>query len=416
MKAAVTQILHAGGAERRAAMHPGEDATPPSPAGDSPEELRLRALQAELIAEFSRMALSGGSFDTLLAAAARIAADGLGAPLAKVLQHLPGEGSLLVRAGVGWRPGVVGHAKLAGDLGSPAGFALKTGAPVISNHLSAEDRFRTPALMVEHGVRRAVNVVVRGQREPFGVLEVDSRDPGQFSRRDVVFMEALAGVLGLALERDADAAQREALLRDKDLLMQEVHHRVRNSLFLVQSLLRQQIRAAAAPEVRDELEQAIRRVSSIAAVHKQLYSGGSLGRIAAGEYLGPLLRDMAAASPGRAVRLDAPPDLAWSADRATTCGLVVTELVINALKYGNGTVTVRVEAGPGGADAIMVEDEGHGPPPGFDPATSAGLGMRILRALLRGAIELDRSAQRTRFVARLPAAAAAPDPESPPGA
>src|SRR3712207_8227408 len=81
-------------------------------------------------------------------------------------------------------------------------------------------------------------------------------------------MEALAGVLGLALDREAEAAQREALLRDKDLLMQEVHHRVRNSLFLVQGLLRQQIRAASLPEVRDELEQAIRRVSSIAAVHR----------------------------------------------------------------------------------------------------------------------------------------------------
>ncbi|MBD0272461.1 MAG: GAF domain-containing protein [Acetobacteraceae bacterium] len=388
----------------------------PSPAGDSPEELRLRARQGELIGEFSRMALSGASFDELLAAAARLAADGLGAPLAKVLQHLPGEDTLLVRAGVGWRPGVVGHARLAGDLGSPAGYALKTGAPVISNHLSTEDRFRTPALMVEHGARRAVNVVVRGQRAPFGVLEVDSRDPGQFSQRDVVFMEALAGVLGLAIERVADAAQREALLRDKDLLMQEVHHRVRNSLFLVQSLLRQQIRAATAPEVREELEQAIRRVSSIAAVHRQLYSGGSLGRIAAADYLGPLLRDMAASSPERTVRLDAPPSLAWSADRATTCGLVVTELVLNALKYGRGAVTVRVEPGVDEGDSIAVEDEGPGPPPGFDPAASTGLGMRILRALLRGGIELDRSAPHARFVARLPSGRAAADPGAPPTA
>src|SRR5918994_716052 len=228
----------------------------------------------------------------------------------------PSELRVRVRPGVGWRPGVVGRARLGADLGSPAGYALKTGAPVISNHLDAEDRFRTPELMVEHGARRAVNVVVRGQREPFGVLEVDSRDPGQFSGRDVVFLEALAGVLGLAVDREVDQAQREALLRDKDLLMQEVHHRVRNSLFLVQGLLRQQIRAARLPEVRDELEQAIRRVSSIAAVHRQLYSGGSLGRIAAAEYLGPLLRDMAASSPERTVRLDAPPSLAWSADRA----------------------------------------------------------------------------------------------------
>jgi len=387
-------------------MGHGEDLATESPGG-SPDELAVRARQGEMIGEFGRLALSGMEFDALLAAASRIAADGTGAGLAKVLQHMPGEDTLLVRAGVGWKPGVVGHARLGAGLESPAGYALKTGAPVVSNHLSGEERFRIPALMAEHGVRRAVNVVVRGQREPFGVLEADSRDPGRFSDRDVLFMEALAGVLGLAMDREADRAQREALLRDKDLLMQEVHHRVRNSLFLVQSLLRQQVRAAALPEVRDELEQAIKRVSSIAAVHRQLYSGGSLGRIVAGEYFGPLLRDMAASSPDRTIRLDAPTDLAWSADRATTCGLVVTELVINALKYGRGTVTVRVEPGPDEADSISVEDEGPGPPAGFDPASSTGLGMRILRALLRGGIELDRSAGHARFVARLPAASAA---------
>jgi two-component system, sensor histidine kinase PdtaS len=176
----------------------------------------------------------------------------------------------------------------------------------------------------------------------------------------------------------------------------------------VQGLLRQQIRAARLPEVRDELEQAIRRVSSIAAVHRQLYSGGSLGRIVAVEYLGSLLRDMAASSPERSIRLDAPADLAWNADRATTCGLVVTELVINALKYGCGTVTVRVEPGTDEADSIAVEDEGPGPAPGFDPASSTGLGMRILRALLRGGrLVFDRSAGHARFVARLPATTAA---------
>ena len=374
------------------------------PPDNSPRELRVRVRQGELISEFSRLALSGADIDALLGAAARLAAEGLGAPLAKVLQHRSEEDALLVRAGVGWRPGVVGHARLGTDLESPAGYALKTGAPVISNHLDTEDRFRTPKLMVEHGARRAVNVVVRGQREPFGVLEVDSRDPGAFSRRDVVFLEALAGVLGLAVDRDADAAQREALLRDKDLLMAEVHHRVRNSLFLVQGLLRQQIRAAKLPEVRDELEQAIRRVSSIAAVHRQLYSGSRLGRIVAGEYLGSLLRDMGGSAAGREIRLDAPAELSWSADRATTCGLVVTELVINALKYGRGTVTVRVEPGAEEADSIAVEDEGAGPAPGFDPANSTGLGMRILRALLRGGrLEFDRSAGHARFVARLPA-------------
>lgn len=398
-------------AEREIPMRHGDDALADT-SHASPDELRVRVRQSELIGEFSRLALSGIGFDALLDEASRLVSEGVGAPLVKILQYTAGEDTMLVRAGIGWRLGVVGHARVGIDLASPAGYALKTGLPVISNHLANERRFRTPALMVEHGVHRAVNVLVRGQREPFGVLEADSRDPGQFSGRDVAFLEALAGMLGLAVDREVDFAQREALLRDKDLLMQEVHHRVRNSLFLVQSLLRQQVRAAALPEVRDELEQAIKRVASIAAVHRQLYTGGSLGRIVAVEYLGSLLRDMAASSPERSIRLDSPPDVAWSADRATTCGLVVTELVINALKYGRGAVTVRVEPGPDSADTITVEDEGSGPGPGFDPATSKGLGMRVLRALLRGDVELDRSAPHARFVAHMPAVgtgAATPD-------
>ena len=79
--------------------------------GDTLGELQVRVRQGELISEFSRLALSGTGFDALLDAAARIAADGLGTPMAKALQHMPGEDALLVRAGVGWRPGVVGHAR-----------------------------------------------------------------------------------------------------------------------------------------------------------------------------------------------------------------------------------------------------------------------------------------------------------------
>lgn len=365
--------------------------------------MRVRLRQQALIAELGRFVLAEHGFDAMLNAAARLAAEGLETPLAKVLEYRRGEDTLLVRAGIGWRPGVVGVARIGADLGSAAGYALKTGASVISNHLVDETRFRTPPLMVEHGVRRAINVVVRGQREPFGVLEVDSRDPGDFSAEDLVFLEGLAGLLGLAVDREADRLVREGLLRDKDLLMAEIHHRVRNSLFLVQSLLGLQARAATDPMVREQLQEGVKRVATVAAVHRRLYSGDTLGEIDAAEYLGALLKDLGGETPDRQVRLVATAGLVWSADRATTCGLVMTELVINALKYGKGAVTVEVDAGAEGAVLLAVADEGDGLPPGFDPAATTGLGMRILRALLRGGgLEVDRASPHTRFVANLP--------------
>ena len=92
-----------------------------------------------------------------------------------MLEYIPTENRLLVRAGVGWEPGVVGVVSIGADLASPAGFALKTGRPVISNHLENEERFRTPEILVRHGIRRAMNVILQGDGRPFGVLEVDSR-------------------------------------------------------------------------------------------------------------------------------------------------------------------------------------------------------------------------------------------------
>ena len=64
-------------------------------------------------------------------------------------------------------------ATVGADLASPAGFALRTGKPVISNHLENEQRFSTPDLLIRHGIRRAMNVILQGDGSPFGVLEVD---------------------------------------------------------------------------------------------------------------------------------------------------------------------------------------------------------------------------------------------------
>ncbi len=218
----------------RAETTAASEARTPTPAEEGVER---RLAQQALIAEFGRFALRNHDLDAILAEACRFAEDGLGTPLAKVLEPVPDEAELLLRAGHGWRPGLVGKARVGADLGSPAGYAFQTGEPVISNHLAEEKRFRTPALMAEHGVRRAVNVVVRGDAEPFGVLEVDNRDAGAFSPHDVNFLQALANTLGVAVDKERSRAEIERLngalaqaLADKDTLTREVDHRVKNSL------------------------------------------------------------------------------------------------------------------------------------------------------------------------------------------
>ena len=162
-------------------MSPSDEKEPviePTPSDDSSNELTARALhqrirQQELLAELGVFALQRTSFIDMLDRTARMTAEGLDAEYCKVMEYIPAENRLLVRAGVGWGEGVVGAASVGADLLSPAGYALRTGKPVISNHLENEQRFRTPDLLVKHGIRRAMNVILQGDGSPFGVLEVD---------------------------------------------------------------------------------------------------------------------------------------------------------------------------------------------------------------------------------------------------
>ena len=146
--------------------------------------LARRIRQQEILAELGVTALQGASFDQLLDDTARLTAEGMQAEFCKVLEHNPAENCFLVRAGVGWEPGIIGVATIGADLASPAGFALRPGKPVISNHLENEERFRTPELLVQHGIRRAMNVILQGDGKPFGVLESAGGDRFAPARAD----------------------------------------------------------------------------------------------------------------------------------------------------------------------------------------------------------------------------------------
>ena len=167
------------------------------------EELSYRLHQQELLSQFGLFISRRVNLGDIMSEVARTGANGLGVKLCKVLELIQcmDEPRLLVRSGVGWAEGVVGHATVGADLESPAGFALRTGRPVISNHLAQESRFRTPKLLAEHGVTRAINVLIPAGEPPFGVLEADCSGEGLFSERDVAFLQALAAMLASAIDR-----------------------------------------------------------------------------------------------------------------------------------------------------------------------------------------------------------------------
>ena len=129
--------------------------------------------QVSTLSEFGKRALRSDDIDGLLQEATRLVSDAIDVDLVKVLELLPGGENLLVRAGVNWNPGVVGQAKIPAHEGSSAGYALHKNQPVITEDTERETRFEIPELLSEHSVRSTVNVVIRGEDGPFGVLEVD---------------------------------------------------------------------------------------------------------------------------------------------------------------------------------------------------------------------------------------------------
>ena len=348
--------------------------------------LSQRVRQQEILAELGVGALQGPGFDQLLADTARLTAEGLRTEFCKVLEYIPTENRLLVRAGVGWEPGVVGVVSIGADLASPAGFALKTGRPVISNHLEVEERFRTPEILVRHGIHRAMNVILQGDGRPFGVLEVDSRSEDEFVEHDLAFLQGAANILGMAIERERHERNLMAALERHQFLVKEMNHRVKNSLGLVVSMLRLQVRENIDPEFAHQLEAATLRVGAIARVHEQLYQSSDVERFDVGRYIEAICKDLGASFAQCEIHVQAQPGIVISTDRAISSALIVNELVSNAAKHAyqnQGAGSVWVNVATTGVDSffIAVRDEGGGLPEGFQFGKGKGLGARMVRAL-----------------------------------
>lgn len=179
-----------------------------SPGPPRREDLTHRLHQQSALAHFGRQALEAATLDVLLDAAVRHCCDGVHARFCTAAEFLPDRNALLIRAGVGWRPGVVGRAIL--DMDSPAGLAFRTGAPVIADHPADSASFRTPPLLTEHGVERTLVVpVALGGGRRWGTLVADSSDAsGRWDEADVEFMMGTARLLGVAVDRQAATGER----------------------------------------------------------------------------------------------------------------------------------------------------------------------------------------------------------------
>jgi PAS domain S-box-containing protein len=164
----------------------------------------LKRLRHETtLARFGELALRSDDLDEILTEACRLVGEALGTDLAKVMALEENGETLFVRAGVGWKPGVVGEVRLKVTDNTSEGLALKTGEPMISPDIRQETRFKYPAFLTDNGVKAVANVIIIGgkDRPPFGILQIDSRKPRQFNDEDTTFLRGYANLLAAAVDR-----------------------------------------------------------------------------------------------------------------------------------------------------------------------------------------------------------------------
>jgi len=189
-------------------------------------------------------------------------------------------------------------------------------------------------------------------------------------------------------------------LKEREILLQEVHHRVKNNLQVISSLLNMQARKLEDRASRDAVEECQTRVQAIALIHEKLYQSKDYERVPFSEYARSLASNVfhaAGVSPS-AVSLDlAIEDLVLAVDKAIPCGLVLNELITNALKHGfadgrSGTIRVELARLEDGRLRLAVRDNGIGLPEGVDIWKLDSLGLQLVRTLaeqLDAVLEVD---------------------------
>lgn len=192
----------------------------------------------------------------------------------------------------------------------------------------------------------------------------------------------------------------KASLREKEVLLKEIHHRVKNNLQVIMSILSLQGRRAGVPELRAILSDAQNRVGSIALFHEKLYQSHDLASVNFGEYLRALAERAVAQHAGARTHVRTELDLAevrLGVDRAIPCGLIANELLTNAIKHGfkgreRGTVRVGLRR-DGSQVRLTISDDGVGLPRDVDMRTARTLGMELVSTFveqLQGRLDIVR--------------------------
>jgi PAS domain S-box-containing protein len=347
------------------------------------QERDTRTRQEALVAELGRRAPASDGLQSLMDDAVALVARTLDVELAGVAEISPGDGGAAVlRAGVGWREGVVGSRVEDGGRDSQVGYTLLRGEPVVSADQAADERFEPSALAQAHGVVSALTVMIAGPDEPFGVLGALCTGRRDFPPSDVSFVQSVATVLASAVERRR-AQERLAEVRETERrrIARDLHDQALQELTDALVYAGRVRAACPEPELADGLVTALKHVG-------EHLRGAIYGLRVGGDEDRPfpeLLEALVEVHSAMAVDCDVELDL-FQGVPTRTLGATGTELLrvlgealTNARRH-SGARHVRIRAsGSERGLCAEVSDDGRGFDPAAGSAAVEGSGIRGMR-------------------------------------
>ena len=233
-------------------------------------------------------------------------------------------------------------------------------------------------------------VPIRHGDQAIGVVSIQSYTPHAYTQQSLDTLQALADHCGGALERIRGAEHIRTSLAEKEVLLKEIHHRVKNNLQIVSSLLNLQELQIKDARVADVLRDSQNRVRSMALIHERLYRAPDLARVDFAEYIRGLATHLwqSYSAHAKHIALDlAVAPLSLAVDTAIPCGLILNELISNALKHAfpgerGGAVKIQLAVDEQQRVVLCVADDGVGLPRDLDVTQTGSLGLSLVNTLV----------------------------------
>jgi len=375
----------------------------------------------------------------VLTAAARVCAEIMGVSFCGIWRFRPDENDLRLAAVAGWPQGAIGSIISRSDENTPQISALITGQPKICADVTKHTNFTLPSGYTDQGIISILDVIIKGSHgQPWGLLEIASRDLQTFVADDIDFMTGFANVLAEAAsstklngvlqsevgrmndmiadkirwirDREREIAISQLALKERLVVTQELQHRVRNNLQLVYGMLSRQLQTATEPSARKGISAIARCVITLGRVYDHLLGTGLSEKIDFGAYLSSLCTSFAEIEdpqqPNVVLTCQAA-NVMLDLDAATALGLIVAELISNsylhAFPHGKGTIGVSLLIGEPRHEATLTfADDGVGfQETGDDKRQGLGLVRRLIKQI-NGSVDLRSGKDGSRWTLRFP--------------